>query len=58
MSVTRTMVCKYFMSHLVKFMNLEQRMHKSKPAGLGTDVVLLPIGNRFDIAQQNPIKKR
>jgi len=51
-------VCKYFMSHLVKIMNLEQRMHKIKPAGLGTDVVLLPIGNRFDIAQQNPIKKR
>jgi hypothetical protein len=26
------MVCKYFISDLAKFSNLEQRLHKSKPA--------------------------
>jgi hypothetical protein len=31
------MVCKYFMSHLVKSLNLEQRMHKSKLAGFIID---------------------
>jgi len=31
------MVCKYFMSHLVKSLNLEQCMHKSKLAGFIID---------------------
>jgi hypothetical protein len=37
MSVTRTIVCKYFIDHLVRFQNLEQRMHKSKLAGFIID---------------------